>query len=145
MAQDKAKNGDTVRVHYTGKTKDGMTFDSSLEGGEPLEFIIGEGRVIPDFETAIVGMKIGEAKTFEISADKAFGPRREENVVEIDRNRFPDDVQLNVGEQLYMNTPGGTIPVTILDVSETTVTLDANHPLAGEDLTFTIELVDIQA
>ncbi len=138
-----AKDGDTVKVHYTGKLEDGTVFDSSIER-EPLQFTIGEGQLIPGFEQAVVGMSPGESKTVEIPADEAY-PYREEMVLVVDRDQLPEDLQPEVGQQLQMRQPDGqTILVKVIDVSELSVTLDANHPLAGKDLTFDIQLVEIE-
>jgi len=139
----KAKQGDTVRVHYTGRLEDGTVFDSSLER-EPMELILGAGEVIPGFEQAVVGMSPGESKTFTVPAEQAFGPYREELVYEINRSLVPPDLHLEVGQQLALRQPQGpSIRVTVTEISESTVTLDANHPLAGEDLTFDVQLVEI--
>ncbi|RLB07333.1 MAG: peptidylprolyl isomerase [Deltaproteobacteria bacterium] len=139
----KAKEGDIVKVHYTGKLKDGNVFDSSRDG-EPLELILGAGQVIPGFESAVIGMSPGEVKTFEISAEEAYGPYREELVLEIDKGRVPEDLNLEVGQQLVLRqAQGEVVRVTVTDISEETVTLDANHPLAGEDLIFEVQLVEI--
>ena len=141
MAQ--AKNGDTVKIHYTGKLEDGTVFDSS-DGRDPLEFTLGEGQVIPGFEEAVLGMTANDSKTMTIPSDNAYGPRREEMVVEVDRDQFPPDVAPEVGQQLQMQRPDGQkMVVAVAEVSESTVTLDANHPLAGKDLTFEIKLVEI--
>jgi peptidylprolyl isomerase len=141
MAQ--AKPGDTVAVHYTGKLDDGTVFDSS-EGGSPLEFAIGSGNVIPGFEQAVVGMSPGDSKTTIISSDEAYGPYYEERVLVVERQQIPSDLPVDVGSQLQIQQQGGmVIPVVITDVTEAEVTLDANHPLAGEDLTFEIRLVSI--
>lgn len=138
-----AKQGDTVRVHYTGRLKDGTVFDSSL-GREPMELILGTGEVIPGFEQAVVGMNPGESKTFGVPAEQAFGPHREELVHEMDRKLIPPDLHLEIGEQLALRQPQGpSIRVTVTEISESSVTLDANHPLAGEDLTFDVQLVEI--
>lgn len=137
------KTGDTVTVHYTGKLQDGTVFDTSV-GSEPLEFTVGDGQLIPGFEQAVVGMQAGESKTVTIPADQAYGTRRDDMVIEVPRERLPEDIEPAVGMQLQMNDGnGGIVIVTITDVSETTVTLDANHPLAGKDLTFDIELVEV--
>lgn len=139
----KAKDGDTVKVHYTGKLGDGTVFDSS-EGRDPLQFTLGENQVIPGFEEAIVGMEAGETKTFEIPADRAYGERRDAMVIKIERDQFPEDMKPEVGQQLRLGQQGGeTLIVKVIDVSETTVTIDGNHPLAGEDLTFDVELSEI--
>ena len=141
MAQ--AENGDSVKVHYTGKLDDGTVFDSSVDG-EPLEFKLGEDQLIPGFESAVVGMHAGETKTIRIIADDAYGPHQEEMVLVIDRSEFPDDIDPKVGEQLSMqDAEGEEFEVKIVDASEETVTLDGNHPLAGENLTFEIQLVEI--
>jgi peptidylprolyl isomerase len=139
-----AKDGDTVQVHYTLKLEDGTVFDTSI-GGDPLQFTIGDGQLIPGFEQAVVGMSPGESKTVEIPADEAYGPYLEELVMVVDRDQLPEDLQPEVGQQLQIRQPDGqTILVKVIDVSESSVTLDANHPLAGEDLTFDIELVEIK-
>jgi len=141
MAQ--AKQGDTVKVHYTGKLDDGTVFDSSADR-DPLEFTIGEGGIIPGFENAVIGMNLGEAKTEVIPIEHAYGPYSEEMVVVVDRQQMPPDIMPEVGQQLQIQQPDGQIlPVIITDVSMASVTLDANHPLAGETLTFDIELVEI--
>jgi len=140
-----AKTGDTVKVHYTGKLVDGTVFDTSV-GGEPLEFTLGQGKVIAGFEQAIIGMKVGESKTITILADQAYGPRRDDMIFEVGRDELPASIDPEVGMQLQMNQgDGGISIVTVTDVSETTVKIDANHPLAGQDLTFDIELVEIGA
>ncbi|MFO0793058.1 MAG: peptidylprolyl isomerase [Candidatus Brocadiaceae bacterium] len=139
MAQ--AKHGDIVKVHYTGKLDDGTIFDSSQDR-EPLEFTIGGGEIIPGFEHAVIGMKSGELKTIKILADEAYGQYREEMIMVVDRNGFPNDLKLGLGLQLQMRHESGQIvPVTVIDISDSDVTLDANHPLAGENLTFDITLV----
>ncbi len=138
-----AKNGDIVRVHYTGTLSDGTVFDSSA-GKEPLEFTMGKEQMIPGFEKAVFGMKVGEKKTVTIRSDEAYGPRQEDMVFEVGRDRLAPDVDPKVGDQLVMQSMDGNVfPVTILEVTETTVKLDANHRLAGKDLTFEIELVKI--
>ncbi|MBW4467175.1 MAG: peptidylprolyl isomerase [Pegethrix bostrychoides GSE-TBD4-15B] len=138
-----AKSGDTVSVHYTGTLEDGTAFDSS-EGGEPLEFAIGSGNVIPGFEQAVLGMNPGESKTVTIPADDAYGPYVEERVLIVEREQIPADMPIDIGAQLQIQQEGGTVvPVIITDITEKEVTLDANHPLAGEDLTFKITLVSV--
>ena len=137
------KKGDTVKVHYHGRLTDGSTFDSS-EGREPLEFEVGGGTVIPGFDTGITGMTVGEKKTITIPADEAYGPKQEEMVMEFPKERFPAEMVPEVGMQLNMNNGSGqNFPVVIVEVKDDMVILDANHPLAGEDLTFDLELVDI--
>ncbi|KAF5051317.1 FKBP-type peptidyl-prolyl cis-trans isomerase SlyD [anaerobic digester metagenome] len=141
MAQ--AKEGDTVKVHYTGKLEDGTVFDTSEERA-PLEFTIGSGQIIPGFERAVVGMEPGEAKTATIPPEKAYGPRRDEMTITVDREQFPEDINPEPGQQLQVQQPDGRAAIVVVsDVSESSVTLDANHPLAGQPLTFDIELVDI--
>jgi peptidylprolyl isomerase len=138
-----AKMGDTVTVHYTGKLADGTIFDSS-NGGDPLEFTLGEGELIAGFENAVVGMNAGETKTAEISVEQAYGLYNPDMVIEVDREQMPAELEPEVGQQLQLQQPTGeVIPVVITKVEESVVTLDANHPLAGEDLVFDIELVAI--
>ena len=141
MAQ--AKYGDTVKVHYTGKLDDGTVFDASVNG-DPLQFTIGSGQIIPGFEQAVVGMNPGESKTVKIPAEDAYGQRREDLVLEVEKSQLPEGLKPEVGLQLQSRQPDGRIIVlTIADISESHVTLDANHPLAGKDLTFDIQLVEI--
>lgn len=138
-----AKQGDTIRVHYTGKLEDGTVFDSSLRR-DPMEFTLGAGEVIPGFEQAVVGMNPGESKTFEVTAEQAFGSYREELVQEIDRDLVSPDLHLEIGQQLALRQPQGpSVRVTVTEISESSVTLDANHPLAGRDLSFDVQLVEI--
>ena len=137
---DIAEAGDTVKVHYTGRLADGTVFDTSV-GSEPMEFTLGEGRLIPGFEQAVTGMQVGESKTVTIPVDEAYGQRRDELIIEVERDKLPADIEPEVGMQL----PTSQGNVTIIEVSETTVKIDANHPLAGQDLTFDIELVEIGA
>lgn len=138
-----AKNGDKVKIHYTGKLKDETVFDSSVER-EPLEFTVGDGKIIPGFDKAVVGMNPGESKTVTISPDMAYGPHREELVVDVERERVPNNLDLKVGGFVQIRQrDGGVIQAKVTDVSESKVTLDANHPLAGKDLTFDIKLVEI--
>jgi FKBP-type peptidyl-prolyl cis-trans isomerase 2 len=137
------QQGDTVQVHYHGRLTDGTTFDSS-EGREPLQFTTGAGMVIKGFDDGVMGMGVGEKKTINIPVDEAYGPRNPEMVIEYPRDRFPPDMQPEVGMQLNMsNNAGQNFPVVIVEVQETQVILDANHPLAGQDLTFDLELVAI--
>lgn len=138
-----AKSGDTVRIHYTGTLSDGSVFDSS-EGRDPLEFALGSGQVIPGFDLAVDGMAVGEKKVSEIPADQAYGPRHDEALQQVPREQIPEEIPLEVGLQLQMQSPTGqVIPVTVTEIGDDTVTLDANHALAGKDLTFAIELVSI--
>jgi peptidylprolyl isomerase len=140
-----AKSGDTVSVHYTGTLEDGTVFDSS-EGGEPLEFAIGSGNVIPGFEQAVIGMSPGDSKTATIPSDDAYGPYFEERVLVVERQQIPADMPMDIGSQLQIQQESGmVIPVIVTDITDGEVTLDANHPLAGEDLTFEIRLMAIAA
>ena len=139
-----AKTGDTVKVHYTGTLEDGSVFDTSLDR-EPLEFTLGQGQLIPGFEQAVIGMRIGESKTVNIPVDLAYGPYNDELISVIDRDKLPEGMNPEVGQQLLAQQPDGqTGIVTVIDISETSVTIDANHPLAGKDLTFEIELIEIE-
>jgi peptidylprolyl isomerase len=138
-----AQRGDTVKVHYTGKLSDKSVFDSS-SGGDPLEFTIGAGEVIPGFEQAVLGMQPGESRTTMIPSDQAYGDYDEEMILEVDRGQLPGDVAPEVGQQYQVVNPEGeAMIVTVAEVSDDAVTLDANHPLAGQDLTFDIQLVEI--
>ncbi|MGB5959896.1 MAG: peptidylprolyl isomerase [Coleofasciculaceae cyanobacterium] len=138
-----AKSGDTVKIHYTGRLEDGTVFDSSAER-EPLEFKIGGKQVIPGFEQAVLGMALEESKTEKIPMDQAYGPRHEEMVLEVSREQIPPDINPEVGQQLQIQQANGqSVPVVVKEVTDKQITLDANHPLAGEDLTFEIQLVEI--
>jgi peptidylprolyl isomerase len=137
------KSGDKVRVHYTGTLADGSQFDSSRERA-PLEVQVGSGETIPGFETALVGMTPGDTRTVTIAAAEAYGDRDEERIIAVRREALPDDIQLEVGQMLDMSTSeGGRVLVTVADFDDDTVSLDANHPLAGHDLTFELELVEV--
>ena len=141
MAQ--AKDGDTIKVHYTGKLDDGSVFDTS-EGRDPLEFKLGENQIISGFEKAVIGMKPGDKSTVKIPAEEAFGLHREEMVIEMKKEDFPSDVDPKVGQKFNLHhSDDQTVVVTVTEVTENTVTLDGNHPLAGKELTFDIELVEI--
>ncbi|MEM8556921.1 MAG: FKBP-type peptidyl-prolyl cis-trans isomerase [Bacteroidota bacterium] len=138
-----ATNGQTVRIHYTGTLADGTQFDSS-EGRTPLEFTLGSGQVIPGFDAAVAGMAVGATKTVVIPAAEAYGEPRPEMVIEVGHDQFPAGVVPEVGQELHLQTPEGQhVPVRVVEVGDDTVLLDANHPLAGEDLTFALELVEI--
>ena len=138
-----AKSGDSVKVHYTGSLDDGTIFDSSRDR-EPLEFTIGSNMVIPGFENAVTDMEPGATKTITIASADAYGPRNPELVHQLERSQIPEGVELTPGAPLQAEGPNGeTVLLTVVEVSETNVTLDANHPLAGRDLTFEIELVSI--
>lgn len=138
-----AKKSDKVKVHYTGKLENGMVFDSSIDR-EPLEFEIGKGDIIQGFEEGVVGMNPGDSKTIEIPVEKAYGPRNEELAIEIRRNQFPEGIDPEVGQQLESEQEDGEVILfTVTDVTDSIVNLDANHPLAGRDLSFEVELVEI--
>jgi len=138
-----AKSGDTVRIHYTGTLQDGSTFDSSA-GRDPLEFTLGSGQVIPGFDKAVTGMSVGDEKTVEIACEDAYGAHDPNGRQEFPRDKVPDDVPLDIGTRLQLSTPSGQpVLVTVTEVNDEVVILDANHPLAGKDLTFRIELVEI--
>lgn len=139
----KAKDGDTVRVQYTGKLEDGSVFDSSMEN-DSLQFTIGKGQVLHGVEQAVIGMQPQESKTVLVLAAEAYGPHRDEMTTQVQRSQFPDSVELKVGQRLQINQKNGqSIAVSVLGLSDATVTLDANHPLAGKDLTFDLQLVEI--
>ncbi len=139
---EQVKNGDTVRVHYTGRLKDGQVFDSS-EGGEALEFEVGAGQVIPGFDEGVREMTIGETRRIEIESDDAYGERVEALVQSVAREGMNMEAEPEVGMNLIMQLPDGNqIPVAITEVTDTHVTLDANHPLAGEHLSFDVTLVE---
>lgn len=138
-----ASKGDTVRVEYVGKLGDGTVFDTS-EGREPLEFTLGEGQVIPGFEQAIEGMEEGEKKTTEVPSEQAYGSPDPKLLVPVPNEQFPDDIKPEIGLRLQVTQPNGAVvPVTVAEVGDEAVTLDANHPLAGEDLRFDITLVKV--
>ena len=138
-----AQNGDKVKVHYHGKLRTGETFDSS-QGREPLEFTVGSGQVIKGFDDGVRGMTPGDKKTVEIPVDEAYGEKENERIVEFPKSQFPPEMNPEVGMQLVMSDGSGQqIPVLVTEVKEESVMLDANHPLAGQDLIFDIELVEI--
>ncbi|HLO80163.1 MAG TPA: peptidylprolyl isomerase [Chitinophagaceae bacterium] len=140
-----AKEGDVVRVHYTGRLTDGTQFDSSV-GREPLEFTVGAGQMIKGFDTGVRGMAVGEKKTIEIAPQDAYGERDDEAIIEFPASNIPDDMTLEPGMQLTLrNQFGQPIPVVVLEVKEEIVVMDANHMLAGKDLVFEVELVEIVA
>jgi peptidylprolyl isomerase len=138
-----AKRGDAVKIHYTGRLQDGTVFDSS-RGKEPLEFTLGDGRIIPGLEEAVEGMKEGESREADIPSDQAYGPRRDELLVQVERERLPSEIEPEPGLALQMRTPeGNLVPVVITQADEEVVVMDANHPLAGKDLSFELESVEI--
>lgn len=138
-----AKKGDKVKVHYTGRLNDGSEFDSSKDR-EPLEFEIGSQQVIPGFENAVLGLKTGESVTVNIPSDDAYGSRVDEMVLKIEKEKLPPDFNPELGQQFQLPQQNGqNVVVTVTDISDTQIELDANHPLAGKDLTFDIQLVDI--
>jgi peptidylprolyl isomerase len=138
-----AKQGDTVKIHYTGKLEDGTLFDTST-AREPLEFTIGKNKIIPGFEQAVIGMNPGDAKIVNIPVDQAYGPHRAEMVVSVDRKELPPDLKPVLGQQLQVSQDeNNVIVVCVTAITDTHVTLDANHPLAGKNLVFDITLVDI--
>ena len=138
-----AKSGNTVKIHYTGTLEDGTEFDSSA-GRDPLEFALGGGQVIPGFDSAVDGMTVGDSKTVTIPAGEAYGERHDQLVQEVPKDALPDEMEPAVGMQLQSQSPDGQIMnLVIVEVEEKTVTVDGNHPLAGQALTFAIELVEI--
>jgi len=138
-----AKSGDTVKIHYTGTLDNGTQFDSS-EGREPLEFALGGGQVIPGFDKAVDGMAVGESKTVTIPAKEAYGQRHEQLVQEVPRSALPEEMEPAVGMQLQSQSPDGQVMnLVVTEVADESITVDANHPLAGQALTFAIELVAI--
>jgi FKBP-type peptidyl-prolyl cis-trans isomerase 2 len=142
-AMQQVKNGDKIRVHYHGKLTSGETFDSS-EGRDPLEFEVGAGMVIKGFDDGVTGMVVGDKKTVNIPVDEAYGPRNDEMLVEFPKDRLPADMQIEEGMPLMMsNETGQQFQVVVVEVKDEAVVLDANHPLAGQDLIFDIELVEI--
>ncbi len=137
------KNGDTVKVHYHGKLANGETFDSS-EGRDPLEFKVGSGNVIAGFENGVVDMTPGDKKTLNIPVTEGYGERNDELILEFPNEKLPEDLNPEKGMQLQLSSQDGQVyPVIVQEVKEDGVVLDANHPLAGEDLVFDIELVEI--
>ena len=138
-----AQNGDKVKIHYTGKLDDGSVFDSS-EGGAPLEFTLGQGQVIAGFDQGVVGMEPGDSKTLNIPVDQAYGPHHPDRTFEVDRSDLPPDMSIELGMRLQGNQQGGTaVEVTVVEIDDSKVKMDANHPLAGKNLTFDIQLVEI--
>lgn len=140
---EKAKSGDTVTVKYVGKMDDGKVVASSEDRG-PLEFTLGQGEVLPGLDQAVMGMSQGESKEVTITADQAFGQREEDKVITVDRERFSPEVELSAGQRMVLtDSEGREVPVKITEVTDNNVTLDGNHPLAGQDLSFEIELLKV--
>ncbi len=140
---DAAQNGDTVRVHYTGKFSDGTVFDTS-DGREPLEFTLGEQQLIPGFERAVLGMNVGDTKTVNVPPELGYGPRDERLIINVKKQEIPEGLKLHLHDRVQVGLQdGGTLVMTVTDVTDDGVTLDGNHPLAGQDLIFEIELVEI--
>lgn len=140
----KAKSGDTVHVHYTGKLDDGTQFDSSA-GKDPLEFALGSGQVLPAFDDAVEGMAVGDTKSFNVAVDEAYGRRHEQLIQDVPRENLPDEMEPAVGMQLQAEGQDGQpIHLLVTAVKDDAITVDGNHPLAGQSLNFDIELVDIQ-
>jgi FKBP-type peptidyl-prolyl cis-trans isomerase 2 len=139
-----ARQGDTVRIHYTGRFPDGTPFDSS-DGRDPLEFTLGSGQIIPGLDNAVQGMSVGETRSVEVPADQAYGQHDPNGRQAVPRAQVPEHVPLDIGTRLQLQDPSGrTIPVTVAEVTDEAVVLDANHPLAGRDLVFEVELVEIR-
>jgi len=138
-----ATSGSTVAFHYTGTLPDGSVFDSS-EGRDPLSFTMGQGQIIPGLEAAVDGMSEGEEKTVTVAASDAYGERDPNAMQQIPRDQIPENIPTEIGTQLQMQAPNGqAIPVVVAEADETSVTLDANHPLAGKDLTFAVKIVSV--
>ena len=137
------KTGDTVQVHYTGRLESGEQFDSSRER-DPLQFTLGNGELIPGFENAVIGMNLGDVKTIQIPSQEAYGPYMENMKITVDKAKLPEDMELKIGMNLTLRgSDERKLNVRVIDIAENTVTMDANHPLAGKDLMFDIELVKI--
>jgi peptidylprolyl isomerase len=140
---NQAKSGDTVRIHYTGKLSDGTEFDSSA-GRDPLEFSLGSGNVIRGFDHAVDGMSVGDEKTVTIPPEQAYGPKHEQLIQDVPKTALPPELSPQVGMRLQSRTPDGrTMHLVVTEVADESITVDGNHPLAGEDLTFDIKLVAI--
>ena len=137
------KSGDKVKVHYHGRLDNGETFDKS-EGREPLEFEVGSGMVIKGFDDGVTGMAVGEKKTINIPFNEAYGPKNPEMIIDMPKDRFPKDMEIEIGMPLGMSdSQGNQFQVVVTQIKEESVVLDANHPLAGQDLTFNLELIEI--
>jgi len=140
----KVKNGDSVKVHYIGTLNDGNEFDNSYKRGSTLDFQVGGGQMIKGFDNALVEMEVGQKKTVNLKAEEAYGPRREESIMAVAKENFPPDFEAKEGEMVQGRTENGQpINALIIEVQENDIILDMNHPLAGEELNFEIELVEI--
>ncbi len=138
-----ARNGNKVKLHFTGKLDDGTVFASSSDSA-PIEFTVGDGKVLPGLEEAVAGMAVGESKTVKVLSEQAYGPRRDDLTQEIPRDRLPADLAPEVGQRLRIEqTNGETVTASVAAVTDETITLDANHPLAGQDITLDLEMVEI--
>ncbi len=137
-----AKKDDVVRLNYKGTFADGTVFDSSENHG-PIQFIVGKGMVIPGFEDAVIGMKPGDSKTIEISSENAYGPHRDELVLEIPKDKLPEGLEPEIGQRIQFSKDDQKFELQVVAMSEANVTFDGNHPLAGKDLIFEIELLEI--
>ena len=138
-----AKNGSKVKVHYTGKTEEGQIFDTSTDKN-PLEFKLGEGTIIEGFEEGLIGMKAGEKKTVKIPPEKAYGPYFKEGITKVPKSQFPPNFKLERGQQFQVKQQDGQdVVVTVVDFAGDSVTIDANHPLAGKVLTFELEVLEV--
>lgn len=141
-----AKKGDRVRVHYVGTFPSGEVFDSSVARNEPIEFEVGAGQMIKGFDDAVNGMSVGEKKTVNILADEAYGQRSDDQLIKVDKANLPEGMDPKIGDNLAVQDQmGRNIPVVVFAIDETHITLDANHPMAGKDLVFEIELVEVAA
>jgi FKBP-type peptidyl-prolyl cis-trans isomerase SlpA len=139
---EKIKNGDTVSVNYTGKLEDGTIFDSSLqEGRTPLSAKLGQGQLIPGFENGLIGMSVGESKTVEIESSDAYGEYNPQMINEVEKDKFPEGVK--AGDMLQGMSPAGPVNVKVVEVKDSTVVIDANHPLAGKKLIFDLEVISV--
>ena len=137
------KLGDTVKLHYQAKTEDLVIFDSATQM-DPLVFTVGDGQILPAFENALIGMQAGDKKTINLLSDDAFGPYAEELITTVDKNQLPPNLEIEKGQQLQIQQPDGqVILVKVVDISDSNITFDANHPLAGKDITFDIQLLEI--
>ncbi|TBW29152.1 peptidylprolyl isomerase [Gramella sp. KN1008] len=139
------KQNDTVKVHYTGKLEDGQVFDSSVQRGEPIEFTLGQGQLIPGFEKGLIDMEVNEKKTINIPKDEAYGDPNPELIQEVEKNQLPEELKPEVGMPLVSKTPDGReINLVVTEVKDNSIVVDANHPLAGKDLIFDLEVVEIK-